>query len=163
MAYQAAVAVITPALISGAIVGRMKLIPYMIFVFLWTTVCYDPLCRWSFYKDGIDCVFFERERKYFVLGWLRVLGSLDYSGGTAVHIASGVSGLIAAMILGERHDYGKMIFLVYIVGILVEFRSNEGKCSSQSSVYCIRHRFPMGWMEWIQCRCFFSFGWYILL
>lgn len=52
VAYQAAVAVVTPALISGAIVGRMKLIPYMIFVFLWTTVCYDPLCRWTFYRDG---------------------------------------------------------------------------------------------------------------
>lgn len=89
-AYQGAIAILTPALISGAVVGRMKLLPYMLFVFLWTTVCYDPLCRWVFYPTG----------------WLRAYGSLDFAGGTVVHIASGVSGLVAAVILGKRHDYG---------------------------------------------------------
>ena len=86
----------------------------MIFVFLWTTVCYDPLCRWTFYKDGIlfTVMCFCRGEKNLVLGWLRVYGSLDYAGGTAVHIASGISGLMAAIILGKRHDYGRLIFLV---------------------------------------------------
>ena len=50
--YEAAFAVITPALISGAVVGRMKLLPYMLFIFLWSTLCYDPLCRWIFSPLG---------------------------------------------------------------------------------------------------------------
>jgi ammonium transporter, Amt family len=59
--YEAAFAVITPALISGGVVGRMKLLPYMLFVFLWTTVCYDPLCRWIFSPLGLlDCFFLIR-------------------------------------------------------------------------------------------------------
>ncbi|CAF4993749.1 unnamed protein product, partial [Rotaria sp. Silwood1] len=45
-AYQGTFAIITPALISGAIVGRMKLVPYMIFIFIWTTICYDPMAHW---------------------------------------------------------------------------------------------------------------------
>jgi Amt family ammonium transporter len=51
-AYQCAFAVITPALISGAVVGRMKLIPYMLFIFLWSTFCYNPLARWIFSPQG---------------------------------------------------------------------------------------------------------------
>ena len=76
-------------LISGAIVGRMKLIPYMIFIFLWTTVCYDPMAHWVWGNNG----------------WLKHLGTLDFAGGTVVHILSGVSGFVASMILGKRHDY----------------------------------------------------------
>ncbi|CAF0734245.1 unnamed protein product [Didymodactylos carnosus] len=88
-AYEAAFAVITPALISGAIVGRMKLVPYLIFIFLWTTCCYDPLARWIFFSGG----------------WLHTYGTLDFAGGTVVHISSGVSGLVASLVLGKRHDY----------------------------------------------------------
>jgi len=88
-AYQGTFAIITPALISGAIVGRMKLIPYMIFIFLWSTVCYDPMAHWIWGSNG----------------WLKTLGTLDFAGGTVVHILSGVSGLVAAAILGKRSDY----------------------------------------------------------
>ncbi|CAF0935984.1 unnamed protein product [Rotaria sordida] len=88
-AYQGTFAIITPALISGAIVGRMKLIPYMIFIFLWTTVCYDPMAHWVWGNNG----------------WLKHLGTLDFAGGTVVHILSGVSGLVASLILGRRSDY----------------------------------------------------------
>ena len=88
-AYQGTFAIITPALISGAIVGRMKLVPYMLFIFIWTTVCYDPVAHWVWGANG----------------WLKHLGTLDFAGGTVVHILSGVSGLIAAIILGKRHDY----------------------------------------------------------
>jgi Amt family ammonium transporter len=88
-AYQATFAIITPALISGAIVGRMKLIPYMIFIFIWSTVCYDPMARWVWSCNG----------------WLKSLGTLDFAGGTVVHILSGVSGLVASVILGKRSDY----------------------------------------------------------
>ncbi len=88
-AYQGTFAIITPALISGAIVGRMKLIPYMIFIFIWSTVCYDPMAHWVWGDNG----------------WLKHLGTLDFAGGTVVHILSGVSGLVASIILGKRHDY----------------------------------------------------------
>lgn len=85
-AYQSSFAIITPALISGAVVGRMKLIPYMLFIFLWSTFCYDPIARWVFYSRG----------------WLYQLGVLDFAGGLVVHIASGISGLVAALIIGSR-------------------------------------------------------------
>ncbi|CAF0925792.1 unnamed protein product [Didymodactylos carnosus] len=88
-AYECTFAIITPALISGSIVGRMKLVPYMIFIFLWTTICYDPLAHWVWSSNG----------------WLKSLGTLDFAGGTVVHISSGVSGLVASAILGHRVDY----------------------------------------------------------
>jgi Amt family ammonium transporter len=67
----------------------MKLIPYMIFIFIWTTVCYDPMAHWVWGDNG----------------WLKNLGTLDFAGGTVVHILSGFSGLVASIILGKRHDY----------------------------------------------------------
>ncbi|CAF0767353.1 unnamed protein product [Adineta steineri] len=88
-AYQGTFAIITPAIISGAIVGRMKIIPYMIFIFLWTTGCYDALAHWVWSENG----------------WLKHLGTLDFAGGTVVHISSGVSGFVASLILGKRIDY----------------------------------------------------------
>ncbi|UJR37439.1 hypothetical protein I4U23_030142 [Adineta vaga] len=89
VAYQCSFAIITPALISGAVVGRMKLIPYMLFIFLWATVCYDPIARWIFYPGG----------------WLFQIGSIDFAGGLVVHVSSGISGLIAALILGKRAQF----------------------------------------------------------
>jgi Amt family ammonium transporter len=86
MAFRCSFAIITSALISGAVVGRMKLIPYMIFIFLWTTFCYDPLARWIFSRQG----------------WLNQMGVIDFAGGLVVHLSSGISGLVAACILGSR-------------------------------------------------------------
>ncbi|CAF3545690.1 unnamed protein product, partial [Rotaria sordida] len=88
-AYQGTFAIVTAAIISGSIVGRVRLIPYIIFIFVWTTVCYDPMAHWVW---GVN-------------GWLRTLGTLDFAGGTVVHILSGVSGIVAAAIIGKRHDY----------------------------------------------------------
>jgi Amt family ammonium transporter len=88
-AYECAFAIITPALISGAVVGRMKLIPYMLFIFLWSILCYNPLARWIFSDQG----------------WLYQMGTLDFAGGLVVHLASGVSGLVAATILGRRAQF----------------------------------------------------------
>lgn len=88
-AFQCSFAIITPALISGAVVGRMKLIPYMIFVFLWATFCYDPIARWVFFSKG----------------WLSQMGVIDFAGGLVVHFASGISGLVAALILGSRAQF----------------------------------------------------------
>lgn len=89
VAFQCSFAMITPALISGAVVGRMKLVPYIIFIFLWTTCCYDLIARWTFSAHG----------------WLNQLGVMDFAGGLVVHLSSGVSGLVAASILGMRAQF----------------------------------------------------------
>ena len=89
IAYQCSFAIITPALISGAVVGRMKLIPYLIFIFLWSTFCYDPLARWIFSSQG----------------WLNAMGVIDFAGGLVIHLSSGISGLVAALILGFRAQF----------------------------------------------------------
>lgn len=87
MAFQLMFAIITPALISGAIAERMKFSAFVLFILLWVTVIYDPLAHWVW---GVG-------------GFLRNLGALDFAGGTVVHISSGFTGLVAALILGKRH------------------------------------------------------------
>jgi Amt family ammonium transporter len=89
MIFQAMFAIITPALISGAIVERIKFKAYIIFVLLWATFVYDFVAHWVW---GID-------------GWLRKLGALDFAGGTVVHINAGVSALIIALLLGARRGF----------------------------------------------------------
>ncbi|WP_096233569.1 ammonium transporter [Thermoanaerobacterium sp. RBIITD] len=88
MVYQLMFAIITPALITGAFAERMKFAAFIIFTLLWTTLVYDPLAHWV-WGDG---------------GWLKNLGALDFAGGTVVHISSGVSGLVAALVLGKRKN-----------------------------------------------------------
>lgn len=88
-AFQGAFAVITPALISGAIVGRMKFGAYIIFITLWSTLCYDALAHWIWAPSG----------------WLFKLGAIDFAGGTVIHISSGFSALVATMIVGPRAQY----------------------------------------------------------
>lgn len=89
-AFQLMFAIITPALISGAFAERMKFSAFVLFVLLWATLVYDPLAHWVW---GVD-------------GWLRNLGALDFAGGNVVHISSGVSGLVAAYVLGKRKGLG---------------------------------------------------------
>ncbi|CAF1029843.1 unnamed protein product [Rotaria sordida] len=89
VAYQCSFAILTPALISGSVVGRMKLIPYMIFIFLWTTLCYDLMARWIIFHGG----------------WLYKMGVVDFAGGLVVHLSSGISGVVAAIILGSRAHF----------------------------------------------------------
>ncbi len=88
--YQLMFAIITVALISGSFAERMRFPIFIAFVLLWTTLVYDPLAHWVW---GVN-------------GWLRNLGALDFAGGTVVHISSGVSGLIACMVLGRRREEG---------------------------------------------------------
>ncbi|MFZ5597628.1 MAG: ammonium transporter [Bacillota bacterium] len=90
MAFQLMFAIITAALITGSIAERMKFTAFLGFILLWTTFVYDPLAHWVW---GVG-------------GWLRNLGALDFAGGTVVHISSGVSGLVAAIVLGKRKGYG---------------------------------------------------------
>jgi ammonium transporter, Amt family len=89
MMYQGMFAVITPALISGAFAERMKFSAYVLFTLLWTTLVYDPLAHWVWHPDG----------------WLAKLGALDFAGGTVVHLSSGVSALVVALVLGKRLGY----------------------------------------------------------
>lgn len=78
--FQCAFAVITPALISGALVNRMNIRAYCVFVLLWSTCVYDPLAHWLWAKNG----------------WLHAYGSLDFAGGCVIHISSGFSALVCA-------------------------------------------------------------------
>lgn len=89
MAFQMMFAVLTPALISGGVAERMRFPAYLLFIMLWATLIYDPVCHWVW--GG---------------GWLGEMGALDFAGGTVVHILSGVSGLVAAIVIGRRKGYG---------------------------------------------------------
>ena len=86
--YQMAFAIITPALISGAIVERMSFKAYFWFVLLWSTLIYSPLAHWVWGR-----------------GIIGAAGSLDFAGGTVVHISSGVAAVVAVMVLGPRKNY----------------------------------------------------------
>jgi Amt family ammonium transporter len=92
MIYQAMFAIITPALISGAITERMSFRAYALFVLLWSTFIYTPLAHMVWAKGGF-------------LGLYGGLGALDFAGGTVVHISSGVSVLVAALVLGPRKTH----------------------------------------------------------
>src|SRR5918993_1809210 len=98
MAYQATFAIITAALISGAVVERMRFGPYLAFIALWTLLVYAPVAHWVW--GG---------------GWLMSRGVLDFAGGTVVHINAGVSALVAALVLGSRKDYGRQAVLPHNV------------------------------------------------
>ena len=91
MVYQMMFAIITPALITGAFAERAKFSTFLVFMILWTTIVYDPLAHWV----------------WGVKGWLRELGALDFAGGTVVHISSGASALVAAIMFGRRIGYGQ--------------------------------------------------------
>ncbi len=87
--FQGKFAIITPALISGAVAERMRLSAYVWFSVLWATLVYCPLAHWVWAPDG----------------WLFRYGVLDFAGGTVVHISSGFSALTLALMLGARRDY----------------------------------------------------------
>lgn len=89
--FQVMFAGITLALISGAMVERIRFRAYLIFALLWTTFVYDPIAHWVWGSDG----------------WLRQLGALDFAGGTVVHVSAGTAALVAAIMLGRRRDVGR--------------------------------------------------------
>ena len=91
MIYQMMFAIITPALITGAFAERVKFGSFLVFIVLWATFIYDPLAHWV----------------WGVKGWLREMGTLDFAGGTVVHISSGASALVAAIMFGRRIGYGQ--------------------------------------------------------
>ena len=89
--FQGMFAIITVALVAGAFAVRMRFISFVLFVLLWVTIVYAPLAHWVWNSDG----------------WLYILGSKDFAGGTVVHISSGVAALATAIILGPRLGFGK--------------------------------------------------------
>jgi Amt family ammonium transporter len=88
MAFQATFCIITAALISGAIVERMRFSAYMLFISLWSVVVYAPIAHWVW--GG---------------GWLADMGALDFAGGTVVHVNSGMAALAASLAVGKRQEY----------------------------------------------------------
>ena len=98
MAYQATFAIITAALISGAIVERMRFFPYLVFITLWSLVVYAPIAHWVW--GG---------------GFLAKLGALDFAGGTVVHVNAATAALVAALVIGQRKDYARQAILPHNV------------------------------------------------
>lgn len=88
--FQMMFAIITPALICGSLVGRMKFSKLVIFIAVWSLVVYYPLAH-MVWGDG---------------GFLKELGAIDFAGGNVVHISSGISGLVACILLGKRREFG---------------------------------------------------------
>ena len=88
MSYQGTFAIITAALISGAIVERMRFSAYIAFISLWSLVVYAPVAHWVW--GG---------------GWLAKMGALDFAGGTVVHVNAAVAALVAALVIGKRREY----------------------------------------------------------
>ena len=93
--FQGKFAIITPALISGAVAERIKFSAFLLFAVLWSTLIYDPLAHWVWAPGG----------------WLFERGVLDFAGGTVVHISSGVSALALALLVGKRRGYPERAML----------------------------------------------------
>jgi ammonium transporter, Amt family len=89
MIFQAMFAIITPALIIGAYAERVKFPAFLLFTILWATFVYDPLAHWVWGTGG----------------WLKAMGGLDFAGGIVVHVSSGISALVLAILLGKRVGY----------------------------------------------------------
>ena len=104
--FQMMFAVITPALITGAFAERKRFKAFIIFTLLWATLVYDPIAHWVWSCTGVPGAEVVNGCAG-VPGWLRGLGALDFAGGTVVHISSGVSALVAALVLGPRLGFGK--------------------------------------------------------
>lgn len=99
VAFQMMFALITPALISGSIAGRMRFKAFFIFIALWSVVVYYPLAHMVWGQGGL-----------LGEGWLH---SLDFAGGNVVHISSGVTGLVLAIVLGKRHMFDRISYRIH--------------------------------------------------
>ncbi|MDN6630366.1 MAG: ammonium transporter, partial [Staphylococcus equorum] len=106
MLFQLMFCTIAVSILSGSIAEKMKFIPYLIFVFLWVLLVYSPVAHWVW--GG---------------GWIHKLGAIDYAGGTVVHITSGVSGLVLALMIGAGKNFDKRpphnLIITLVGGILV--------------------------------------------
>lgn len=101
--FQMMFAIITPALITGAVAGRMKFKAIFLFIIFWSTLVYYPMAHMVW---GIG-------------GFLAKIGSVDFAGGNVVHISSGVSALVLCLVLGKRKDYGKANYRIHNIPFVV--------------------------------------------
>ncbi|KAL3657447.1 hypothetical protein V7S43_017588 [Phytophthora oleae] len=101
--FQTQFAMITPALLSGGIVGRMKFGSYLLFIFLWTSLVYDPLAHWMW------SLKLNGSWEITAMGWEGKMGSLDFAGGTVIHISSGFGALAAALMVGKRYNHSEPV------------------------------------------------------
>ena len=101
--FQMMFAIITPALITGAVAGRMKFKALFLFIVFWSTIVYYPMAHMVW---GIG-------------GFLAKIGSVDFAGGNVVHISSGVSALVLCLVLGKRKDYGKANYRIHNIPFVV--------------------------------------------
>jgi len=126
--FQAAFCIVTVALVSGAVVERMRFVPLLLFSALWSVLVYAVMAHWAF--GG---------------GWLQEHGTLDFAGGVPVEMGSGFSALAAALVVGARKDYGRQALLphnaVYVLlgaGLLwfgwFGFNGGSGFSTGRSSV-----------------------------
>ncbi|OOM28583.1 ammonium transporter NrgA [Clostridium beijerinckii] len=102
-AFQMMFAIITPALITGSLVGRMRFSALFIFIALWSILVYYPLAHMVWGSGGL----------------INSLGAVDFAGGDVVHISSGVSGLVACIVLGKRRGYGMMSYKPHNIPFVV--------------------------------------------
>ena len=98
MAFQGSFAIITAALISGAVVERMRFGSYLVFIVVWSLLIYAPVAHWVW--GG---------------GWLAKLGALDFAGGTVVHVNAAAAAFVAALVVGPREDYARQAMLPHSV------------------------------------------------
>jgi ammonium transporter len=120
--FQGMFAIITPALISGAVAERIRFGPYCLFILLWVTLIYCPLAHWVWAMNWWDGT---ADAGKTPAGWLGALGALDFAGGTVVHIAAGFSGLAAILVLRKRLGYpehamhpSSMVLTLFGAGLL---------------------------------------------
>ncbi|WP_375341737.1 ammonium transporter [Patulibacter defluvii] len=128
MVFQATFCIITTALVAGAVVERMRFVPFVIFATLWSVLVYAVLAHWAF--GG---------------GWLQANGTLDFAGGVPVEMGSGFSALAAALVVGARRDYGRVallphnaVFVLLGAGLLwfgwFGFNGGSGFATGQPSI-----------------------------
>ncbi len=105
--YQGMFAIITPALISGAVAERIRFKPYCLFLIVWIVLVYCPLAHWVWATDAFNSVPLDAEKGLggSPAGWLGKMGALDFAGGTVVHVAAGLSSLAAILVLRKRLGY----------------------------------------------------------
>jgi ammonium transporter len=168
MLYQGMFAIITPALISGAVAERIRFKPYCIFLILWVTFVYCPLAHCVWAMDWWDMAVAEAKRGQTAVGFLGAMDALDFAGGTVVHIAAGFSGLAAILLLRKRIGYpehamhpNSMVLTLTGAGILwfgwFGFNGGSGLTSGPlatvafASTQCAAAAAALSWMvvEWL--------------
>lgn len=122
--FQGMFAAFTPAIVIGAAAERGRILPCLVFVFVWTTLVYDPIASWTWNN----------------MGWANVLGVLDFAGGTPVHISSGAAALAFAWKLGPRLEKlnSKVPYLTMML-----------TTATQYHLHCIGDPISMVWLAWI--------------